>query len=112
MLKRFSDGLVKNLIACFSGYNLLWHALAIVGTAILVVSEFDWFYFEHTRNTALLYAFLPASVIGGLMPIVVPLTLFIRGRLRKDLIAKNTAYALAQASAIAWLVSSFFQAYT
>ena len=47
--------LPRNIIACFKGRMLPFHLLAIVLTAILVQSGFDWHYFSATRNPGLAF---------------------------------------------------------
>jgi hypothetical protein len=42
--------LSRNVFAIFSGRNLLWHALAILLTIVIVTSGFDWTYFRWTRG--------------------------------------------------------------
>jgi len=42
--------LPRNVIAIFSGRNLLWHALAIGLTLLIVMSGFDWSYYRFTRG--------------------------------------------------------------
>jgi hypothetical protein len=44
--------LPQNVRAIFSGRNLLWHALAILLTFLIVLSGFDWTYFRWTRGEA------------------------------------------------------------
>ncbi len=104
--------LPKNIGKVFWGYNLLWHLLAILLTYFLVISGFDWHYFETFQNT-LIYKFLfPAAIIGGLLPIIIPLILYAVAKTKKNLKTLNTTFGLAQAGIIAWLVSSFYKAIT
>jgi hypothetical protein len=45
--------LPRNVITIFSGRNLLYHALAIVLTIVIVMSGFDWDY--HPASQLLQY---------------------------------------------------------
>ena len=54
--------LPKNIARCFKGYNLLWHFLAIVLTCIIVISDFDWYWFSE---------FVAGAIIGSLIGAVV-----------------------------------------
>ena len=72
-MKQFLVTLPRNLIGCFKGRKLVWHLVAILLTVILVMSGFDWRYFLATRNPALRSWMLPAVIIGGLLPIYLPL---------------------------------------
>ena len=102
----------KNIKECFRGYNLLWHFSAIALTYIFVTSGFDWFYYLGTRNQILSLILFPAVILGGLLPIFGPIFLLIIGKVRKDLGTVNTAWGVAQAGFIGWLISSFYKAWT
>lgn len=104
--------LLKNIIDCFSYHNLRWHVFATGLTFILVLSGFDWWYFEATRNKILFYTLFPAAVVGGLMPLAAPLCMYLVGRFRKDAQFLKSALASAQAVVIASLISSFYKAFT
>lgn len=104
--------LPKNIIRCFKGYKLLWHALAIVLTYIIVTSDFDWRYFLSTRNPLLHTLSFPAVRLGMILPVVVPLILLVIGALRKNFEVKNTAFALGQAVILGLVVSSVYKAFT
>jgi len=93
----FFYNLPKNVLKCFRGYNFLWHLLAFILTCIIVISDFDWLYFEATRSPLLQSLLFPAVRLGSRMPIIAPLVLYFIGLVRKQLKAKNTAHALGQA---------------
>ncbi len=104
--------LPKNIAECFWGYNFILHLLAIAITYVLVTSGFDWYYFTSTRGT-ILYSFLfPAVILGGLLPVLVPLAILAVGKMRGSLKTINTAWALGQAALIGLLISSFYKAFT
>ena len=97
-LRRFFTTLPTNLLTAFTGRHALWQLTAIALTAVSVLSGFDWFYFEHTRAIPS-SAYLPALVMGGLAPIVVPLGLMVVGRGRCRGATVTLGLALAQAAA-------------
>lgn len=102
----------ENLVAIFSGYNLLWHVIAISLAYFLVVSGFDWFYFMHTRNSTLFMLSIPVALLGFITPVFTPIILLIAGSLRKNKKMLNAGYALAQSALVAWLISSAYKAIT
>jgi membrane-associated phospholipid phosphatase len=104
--------LPKNILRCFQGYNILWHLLAIFLTYIIVSSGFDWLYFTSTRITLLQSLLFPAVAFGGLLPILVPLIMFIVGRVKKTFQIVNTAFALGQSAILGLLISGFYKAFT
>ncbi len=112
MVKNFLKSLGKNSVECFSRYNIFWHFLAIGLTYLLVVSGFDWYYFEVTRNVFLQEAALIPSIIGFLVPIILPIVIYIVGKRRKD--NDNTVVALGviQAGLIGYVISIIYKAFT
>ncbi|MDP2705654.1 MAG: phosphatase PAP2 family protein [bacterium] len=111
-MKGFLFNLPRNILACFRGWNIFWYLLAIALTAVCVFSGFDWFYFESLRNTIFYTWFFPAAILGGLLPIIAPLVIFLFGKIRKNAEIITTAFVLGQAEIIGWLISSFLKAFT
>lgn len=111
-LKRFLGSFFRNFISSFSGKNFLWHVLAIGLTAIIVLSGLDWSYFLLVRNDVLNAVFFPAIVIGGLLPIFLPLWLVISGRRQKNDARTIYGWTLMQAAALGWLISSLYKSVT
>jgi hypothetical protein len=101
-----------NLFRCFTGWRLVWHAVAILLTLILVMSGFDWRYFLATRNPTLLEWMWPAVGIGGLLPFVLPPFLIIVGFLIANGPAKLTGYAIGQAELMGLVIASAYKAIT
>jgi membrane-associated phospholipid phosphatase len=110
--KPFFYKLPQNIATSFRGYNLFWHVLAIILTFIIVVSGLDQFYFVHTRSSIIFVLAIPAALLGFIVPIFTPLTLFIVGLVRKNGKILNFGYALAQSALIAWIVSAAYKAVT
>ena len=72
------------MVTIFSGRNLLWHALAIVLTIIIVMSGGDWSYYVATRNETIQRLAHPAILLGTFLPLVLPLVLLIVGEAGKN----------------------------
>ena len=112
MFREFFHELPSNFVACFSGVNALFHLLAIAITYLLVTSGFDWWYYESTRNPALNGLALAAGGAGFVVPVVVPLGLYVIGRSRANLPLLFAGAAAAQAVIVASVVSAAYKAIT
>lgn len=112
MFRAFSHNLLHNLAAVFKGVHLLWHAVAIGITAVLVLSGADWAFFEATRSEYFYWIIMTAGIGGFFTPVLIPLAFYLWGevRARKDLIQMGAA--AGQAAIIAYLVSIFYKALT
>lgn len=111
-MRFFIARLEKNLTECFSKYYLLWHLAAIVITFIFVVTGFDWWYFESTRNAWLQSVLFPAAIVGGLLPLLAPPLFFAVGSLlhsRKTIVA---TLAVFQAEILGFAISAFYKIFT
>jgi len=111
-MKQFLVTVPRNLIGCFKGRRIVWHIIAILLTFILVTSGFDWRYFLATRNPALRSWMFPAVVIGGLLPLALPLILFALGIIARNGRVILTGWAISQAELLGSLVSSAYKAVT
>jgi membrane-associated phospholipid phosphatase len=111
-MKQFFSTLPRNIISCFKGRMILWHLVAIGITFILVMSGFDWRYFVSTRSRVLHTWMFPAAPIGGLLPIVLPMMLFLIGSVLKRPMATQAGWAIAQAEFIGSLISSAYKVFT
>lgn len=111
-MKQFLVTLPRNLIGCFKGWKLAWHLVAIVLTVILVLSDFDWRYFLATRNPALRSWMFPAVIIGGLLPIYLPLALLAAGYVTRNARTILTGWAVAQAELLGALIVIGYKAFT
>jgi len=104
--------LPQNIAGCFKGRMILWHLIAIMLTYVLVRSGFDWFYFRSTRDPVLWHLMIPAAAIGGLVPLVLPLTLIIAGFIAGGARTASTGWAIGQAALMGSLISSAYKAVT
>jgi membrane-associated phospholipid phosphatase len=111
-MKQFLTTLPRNLIGCFKGRRLIWHVIAILLTGILVLSGFDWHYFLATRNHTLRSWMFPAVVIGGLLPLILPLFLLALGFILGNARTTLTGWAVGQAALLGSLISSTCKAFT
>jgi len=111
-MRDFFRTLPRNVLACFEGVNLLWHTAAIAITVAVVYSGLDWAYFVGTRGLAWSPFVVPALVAGSFLPIAIPIALFGLARIRKDTRLAFAGWAIGQAAAIGWIVSSLYKAFT
>ncbi len=107
----FFRDFLKNLAACFRGWNLLAHLLLMALTLIIVITGLDWWWYGISRGLPPLASF-PGVELGGLLPIMVPLLLLLVGLRRRDRRVVNLAGALGQAAFLGWLLSSSYKALT
>jgi membrane-associated phospholipid phosphatase len=111
-MKLFFSTLPRHVIECFRGRMLIWHLIAILLTALVVVSGFDWQYFLWTRSPTLLSWVFPAVPIGGLVPIALPLALFLLSAITRNAQARVTAWAVTQAEIIGGIIAAGYKALT
>lgn len=97
---------------CYSPRNVAWQVLAVALTWVSVVSGFDWWWFTHTRDPLLQSWLFPAAIIGGVLPIVLPIIFWLVGRYGKDARARIAAFAVAKAAILALFISSFYKSFT
>jgi membrane-associated phospholipid phosphatase len=111
-MRQFLVTLPRNLAGCFKGRKIIWHVIAIVLTFILVTSGFDWRYFLVTRSPTLRSWMFPAVLIGGLLPLALPLILFAFGIIARNAQAILTGWAIAQAALLGLLIAAAYKAVT
>ena len=112
MFQMFVHKLPERLLAVFRGKNLFYHIAAVVLTYTLVVSGFDWYFFEVTRSSYFYALIMTAGIGGFFVPVLVPVGMFVAGKLKNDIQLATHGVMSAQAVAIAWFVSSFYKALT
>jgi len=111
-MKQFLSTLPRNLLDCFKGRKIIWHIIAIILTLILVTSGFDGLYFATTRNPILRSWMFPAIVIGGLLPIALPLLLLAVGSMSRSARITLAGWAIGQAELIGAVVAAAYKAIT
>jgi membrane-associated phospholipid phosphatase len=111
-MRGFFSNFWRNIIRCFRGYFILWYLLAITATYFLATSGFDWAYFVYLNGSIIQKIFFPAVIFGGLLPIIIPLTLYGINHKGKNKRTLDTAYAIGQAALLGLLISGAFKALT
>ncbi|MFZ3020238.1 MAG: phosphatase PAP2 family protein, partial [Minisyncoccia bacterium] len=111
-MNEFFSYLAKTIIKTFSGKNIFAHLLAFALTAIIVLSGFDWYYFTHLKNLGSSYFLFPAVILGGIVPIVVPVYLLATSILKKNNERKGLGMSLAVSAVAGSIISSFYKSLT
>jgi len=101
---------IADIRACYSWQNIAWQLLAVALTYLLVVSGFDWWWYLNTRGATLQSWLMPAAALGGLLPILLPVVLFVIGK--KGTRERIAAFAVAKAAILGLLISSFYKVWT
>ena len=112
LMKQFLTTLPRNFIGCFTGWKISWHIVAILLTAILVLSGFDWHYYLATRDPMLRSWMWPAVGIGGLLPLTLPLFLLVVGFIIQSSGTILAGWAVGQAAFLGSLISTTCKAFT
>jgi membrane-associated phospholipid phosphatase len=111
-MRDFFGTLPRHIVACFAGRRVVWHLLFILLTLLLVQSGLDWQYYRATRGQSLHDWMIPAALIGGLVPLLLPLLFLLIGHAyRQPRIIRN-GWLIAQAEIMGSLISSAYKAFT
>jgi membrane-associated phospholipid phosphatase len=102
----------KNLIGVFSPRNIPWHVLAILSTFLIIISGFDWYYFNFFNGTIVQTIMFGAVLLGSFMPVILPIAFIIIGKIFKFNYIGLLGYALGQSAILGSLISSFYKAIT
>jgi membrane-associated phospholipid phosphatase len=111
-MRQFLATIPGNFIGGFKGWMIVWHLVAILLTVILVLSGFDWRYFLATRSPALWAWMWPAVIIGGLLPLALPLFLLAVGFIIENSRTLLTGWAVGQAELLGAFVAAAYKALT
>lgn len=112
MLQILFRNATSNLRSIFIGRNILWHAAAVLLTALFVFSGADWRFFEATRSSIFHPLIWTAGVGGFFAPVIIPTALYLWGEFRNRLDLKVMGAAAGQAAALAYLISITYKAFT
>lgn len=112
MFRAFAHRLPERFLAVYRGNSIFYHIAAVVLTYVLVVSGFDWYFFEVTRSPYFYPLTMAAGIGGFFIPVLVPIGMYVMGEIRKSPSLITNAALCAQAVVIAWTVSSFYKALT
>src|SRR5207247_3952167 len=108
----FSSACVACRIVQCSARRVSWHGTAVRRLCIPVTSGLAWRYFNSTRDPALRSWMFPAVQIGGLLPIVLPLSLITLGSLARVPHFRLAGWGIAQAELIGALIAAAYKAIT
>jgi len=112
-MKEFFRTIPRNIVKCFTGWNLFWQIVAIALTYTFVLSGFDWTYFVYARNfDTINYLLFPAIVIGAFLPVMLPIMLIVVGRGHNSHETAMTGWALGQAALIGSIITSLYKTFT
>jgi membrane-associated phospholipid phosphatase len=111
-MKQFFCTLSRNLISCFKGSRIIWHAVAVLLTLLLVTSGLDWRFFASMRDPTLRSCMFPAVVIGGLLPLALPIVLLAIGSLARSARTSLAGWAVGQSELIGALVAAAYKSVT
>lgn len=102
----------KTLRKIFSGRNLIWHGIAIGITLIIVFSGIDWWYYGFNQNRVIRNLFFPGVMLGGVLPIFLPLGIILYGKIKQSEIVVAKGWGIGQAALLGWAVSSAYKFFT
>jgi len=107
------DGIFLNSGKTFIYDYGLIAAVMAAGTYALVETDVDWKWRRFSYDySGVLYAGMPAALLGGIVPVAAPLTLYGIGRSRKDLNLQTVGVAVAQASIVSTVLTTGIKAFT
>lgn len=112
MFKHLVRDTFTGVVKTFKGKNFFWHILVYVLTFALVMSGFDWWFFQNTRGqTADTLGWL-AGLIGFVVPVLIPLTLFLFAKIKKSEKLKLATIQVIQSGLMAIVLIIVYKALT
>lgn len=102
----------QNIASLYKGRNLFWQISFIVLTYILVISGFDWYYYQLTNTEIIHLLSFPAVILGFFVPIFLPICILLYSIFVKNKRNINTAYAIIQSAFLGFAISSFYKVFT
>lgn len=110
--KIFLKDVIRSIANVFKGKNICWHFLAYVITYILVIEGFDWWFFGATRGELANILGWSAGLTGFIVPLLIPLVLYIVGRIVGSKNLKDSALGVVKAGMVAIAVIAIYKAFT
>lgn len=104
--------LKDTIIRIFSGNYVLLQLLAVFLTYIIVISGFDFIFYLAFDGSYLQYLLFSAVVVGGIVPVALPLWILFYGHIFKNKKVTILANMLVQAVALGYIISSSYKALT
>jgi membrane-associated phospholipid phosphatase len=108
----FLKTLPQSLFSAFKGKNLLLQLVAFALTALIVLSDFDWWWHVHTDTVLIRDLSYPSILVGSFLPLVLPLAIIVVAHMRRDKVLILKGWFLGQASLLALVISSIYKAFT
>jgi membrane-associated phospholipid phosphatase len=103
----------ENISGSFTYNYGLNHLVAIAGSYGIIKSGIDWKWHQIAdENRFIPYSGMPAVIIGGLVPLGLPVGLYCYGRSNQNRDLQVTALALGQAALLSLAISSTYKAFT
>ncbi len=112
MFEEVFTGFPRTLRSVFSTRNLRWHAIAVALTAVIVLTDTDWHFYEATRST-MLYPLVWAAGIGGFfVPVLLALVPYVAGDFLHNDKLRRAGASVARAVLAALVVTMFYKVFT
>ena len=103
----------EHFVGSFTHNYGINHILGASGTYGIVRSGIDWKFYTYARdNRAIPYVGFSSVIIGGLVPVGIPVWLYFRGKSQNDNELQITAMALGQAALLGFIISSSYKTVT
>ncbi len=111
-METFFKNFFTHLYQLFLPRYLWVHVVAILGTYLIVMSGFDWWYFV-TLDIGELYRYLfPGLLLGMFLPLVIPSLLVVISAISHRTSFKTIGLALLESAVVGWLLSAAYKAFT
>ncbi len=111
-MREFLTTFPRHLVASYRGKFVYFHLLAILSTAVIVLSGFDWFYFVHTQTTLVRTISFIGVMLGSFVPTIFSVCIIVIGWMRRDRALTLKGWIVGQAALIGLIISSVYKAFT
>ncbi|MBX4189480.1 phosphatase PAP2 family protein [Candidatus Parcubacteria bacterium] len=108
----FIKTLLPNILASYKGGRVWYHVAAILLTALVVSTGFDWEYFTLTSTSFIRALSFPGVLLGSFLSITIPLCIIAVGEMRQDEALSLKGWMVGQAAFIGLIISSTYKAFT
>ena len=108
----FFRTLIPNILGAYKERRWILHVLAIVLTTLIVITGFDWYWFNLTGIDTIRNISFIAVGLGSFVPIVLPVCILAISALRRDRALDVKGWLLGQAAFIALFITSLYKAFT
>jgi len=112
LVKTFLESLPQLFVECYRHRRWVWHGVAALLTVILVLSGFDWWFYQHTRADFLQPLIWLAALGGFFVPVLLAVVLYWVGEWRRNNRLIHLGAAVAQAQILAVVIVSVYKACT